>query len=291
MMPSDLSDFAGPEKARRPEGPDDTEGRAESATSLGRMLQILDFITEERPVLTLEGISAEVGYSVSTSYRYVNELCKAGLLAAVGGGKYALGARVIELDLLARVTDPVVLASKPVVPDLMSRISTGVVMICELRGAQVVSVVAEKKPDSMPLNLERGKSMGLFRGSVSKAVLAHLPNRRLARLFRDYRDDIVAAGLGTTWKEFIHTIGTLRRQPWLASYGEFNRHNFSVSVPIFYGSGAVAGSLNYVIPLTERRDGLVEELARPLLAAAAEIDRKLAEVPAALPAMPSGDLR
>ncbi|MGI0490079.1 helix-turn-helix domain-containing protein, partial [Pantanalinema rosaneae CENA516] len=50
----------------------------EATSSLARMLQILDLITFERPAITLEEISREVGYTVSTSYRYVRELTAVG---------------------------------------------------------------------------------------------------------------------------------------------------------------------------------------------------------------------
>jgi DNA-binding IclR family transcriptional regulator len=252
----------------------------ESGTSLGRMLRVLDLFTVDQPAWTLEAMTGQLGYTLSSGYRYVRELCAAGLLAAIGGGKYGLGPRVIELDRQLRLTDPVALFGREFVAGLLARIPVGAVMICALRGNQVVSVVAEKKPDTLDLRHERGHTMGLFLGSAAKAILVHLPNRRLSRLHMDFHEAIAAARLGDSWPSFMKTVATLRRQPYILTKGEFDPRNFALGAPIFYGAGQIAGSLNVIVPLQRYSDELVEQLASPLIEAARSMNARLADLAA-----------
>lgn len=259
----------------------------ENGTSLARMLQILDLITLARPAITLEEISREVGYTASTSYRYVRELTNAGLLAAIGGGRYALGARIFELELLARRTDPVLGAASLFVPGLLEHVPEGVVLVCELRGSKAVYVMAEKKPSTLDLDPQRGTAMDLFRGSASKAILAHLPKRRLARIFSESREEIETAGLGTDWPSFIKTINALRRRPFILSQGEFDPRNFALSAPVFYDTGNVAGSLNIIMRRKHYDETVVNALAPLLVKAAEGINARLAHLAAFQPAFPA----
>jgi DNA-binding IclR family transcriptional regulator len=259
----------------------------EAGSSLTRMLQLLDLITLSRPAITLDDVTRELGHTMSTSYRYVRELTNAGLLAAIGSGRYALGPRIFELDLLARRTDPVLVASSPAMPELLDLVAEGVVLVCELRGSKAVYVLAEKKPETLDIHPQRGTTMELFRGSASKAILAHLPNRRLSRIFSEFREEVAMAGLGTDWPSFIKNIAGLRRQPYILSLGEFDPRNFALSAPIFYDNGNIAGSVNIIMRLKHYNEALVASLAPSLIEAAKGINARLGQLAASHPAFPA----
>ena len=72
--------------------------------SLRRMLAVLKLIQPYRPTVDIAQICLQLGYAPATAYRYVRELADVGLLVRLPGG-YALGPRIIELDLLIRETD------------------------------------------------------------------------------------------------------------------------------------------------------------------------------------------
>ena len=55
------------------------------------MLSILDLFGPDRPVWKADELAAASGCSVATAYRYLAELCRAGLLGRVNGD-YTLGA-------------------------------------------------------------------------------------------------------------------------------------------------------------------------------------------------------
>ncbi len=68
------------------------------SSSLARMLGVIDLFSEDAPVWTVDDIAVKLGYTRATAYRYVGELCDAGLLMRVAQGAYSLGPRIIELD-------------------------------------------------------------------------------------------------------------------------------------------------------------------------------------------------
>src|SRR5690606_8008464 len=89
-----------------------------ASTSLDKAFEILDLFSLARPILRIEEISALLGYTRSTAYRYLKALCDAGLLAPSSGGTYALGPRIIELEHLLQLTDPLYLAGRKVLRTL-----------------------------------------------------------------------------------------------------------------------------------------------------------------------------
>ncbi len=83
------------------------------ASSLEKMLALLDVFTPTAPAWSTEELIRYSGASRSTCYRYIKVLQDAGLLTPVAGGAWMLGPRVIELDRTMRLTDPVATGGGP----------------------------------------------------------------------------------------------------------------------------------------------------------------------------------
>ena len=78
--------------------------------SLSRMLEVLKLFSADQPVIDIEIICSQLGYTSPSAYRYVRELSNAGLLVRLPRG-YALGPRIIELDRHMTQFDPLLAAS------------------------------------------------------------------------------------------------------------------------------------------------------------------------------------
>ena len=94
-----------------PNGDGEVAATLDSASSLSKMLHILQLFTEAEPVWSTAAILEALETSRSTGYRYIKALHDAGLLNSVRNGYYSLGPRIIEMDLQIRLTDPLLLAS------------------------------------------------------------------------------------------------------------------------------------------------------------------------------------
>lgn len=217
-------------------------------SSLERLLSILDIYSESEPMWTLEEIILETGYARSTAYRYVKELCDAGLLISIGKGAHVLGPRIIEFDRLIRNTDPLLMAAQKILPGLHQKLGKGLLLLSSLYGDKVLSIHQE------PLNTEfrrisytRGRPMPLFYGASAKIILANLPERKLMKLFLNHRLEIAKAGIGEEWDEFKKNLAEIRRLKFCVSYGEVDLGATGVGTAIFATDKSVIGSLTQVI--------------------------------------------
>jgi DNA-binding IclR family transcriptional regulator len=217
-------------------------------SSLERMLGLLDAFSEAAPVWTVDALGEAHGLSRSTAYRYVKDLCKAGLLAPVGGGGYSLGPRIIELDRQIRNADPLLMAARDTLSDLLPRVGEGILFICGLRGDAVLSVFLMENPNTLDISYSRGRPMPLFRGSASVVILAHLPEGRLRRLYREHAQAIAEAGLGRDWISFRNALRAIRARPYLTGRAQLDPGVFAISTPVFDADGNILASLTLAMP-------------------------------------------
>ena len=212
--------------------------------SLRRMLAILKLIRPEQPTVDIAQICAQLGYAPATAYRYVRELADVGLLVRLPSG-YALGPRIIELDLLIRESDPLLHLSHDLVRQLAAQ--TGLsVLLSELYEDTVISIHQEFGLDPQALNFGRGRPMPLFRSATSRVILAHLDPRRLRRVFEQLTQATDAQAHDGDWKAFSRSMAAIRRQGWCLSRGELDPGKTGLAAPIFDDRGRVLGSITLV---------------------------------------------
>jgi len=219
---------------------------AEYVSSRARMLAILDLFSDETPVWTSEDIIENLGFSRPTGYRYIKELCSAGLLLRLTGGLYVLGPRILELDLLIRRTDPVLRIARPMMRELVGQ-SGGDVLLAHVYGDQVMNVHREDGPTPVTISYDRGRPNPLFRGSTSKAILPFLPRAQLRRIYEAGADEARDAGLGRNWKEFKAALAPIRRAGHVIGRGELDAGVMGIAAPIFMGDKHVLGSLTLIV--------------------------------------------
>lgn len=228
------------------------------ASSLERMLRVLDIFTEANPVWAVDDMGAALGYTRSTVYRYVRELADAELLFQVEAGRYTLGSRIITWDRQLRVSDPLVRAASQLEADLPSWSEHQVWLVCRLFKDQVVCI-HQSGALTDELSYARGTPRPLFMGATSKAILAHLGTRQHSQLFLENPELIRQSNLGQTWDEFRRSLQGIRRKGFVISIAEVDSGVFGLAAPIFDGDGRVVGSISCVRPLQERNPDLDEQ--------------------------------
>lgn len=262
-------------KVARKDIPAQTKSRRldENGSSLSRMLGTLRFFSRAEPVLSAERIAELSGVPTSTAYRYVRQLTNSGLLVRWKGG-FALGPRIIELDLQIRECDPAIVAGATLMRELSSR--TGLdVLLSRIYGRSIMTVHIEATGSSRILNFGRGRPLPLFRGSNSKAITAFLPSARLKRLYDEARDANDPDALAQDWDAFYESMQRIRKAGYSLTKGELNSGIEGISAPIFGEGRAVIGSLTLIGDL-ERMSLLREEVVIDLLqSAAASLSRAL----------------
>lgn len=240
-------------------------------SSLERLLSILDLYTEAEPVWTLEEIASEMGFTRSTTYRYVKELCDSGLLLSIGKGAHVLGPRIIEFDRQIRNCDPLVAAANDVLPARTGGGNPGLFLVCSLYGEKVLCIHQEPVISDFSVSYTRGRPMPLFYGATAKVILAYLPERRLSKLFLNHRLEISKAGLGGEWDDFRAGLKAIRQAGHVISRGEVDPGYYALGAPIVAGENKVIGSLT----LVEHDRG--QSFADETIAEVTEAGRRLSE--------------
>lgn len=248
------------------------------SSSLARMLAVIDLFAGDAALWTVEDIAARLGYTRATAYRYVGELCDAGLLMRVAQGAYALGPRIIELDRHIRHRDPLYAIGGRVMQALLAPDRGQVALLCSLFRDRVLCTHQVSKGSALALSYTRGRPMPLFRGATSKAILAWLPPRRLARLYDENRAEIARARLGGTREEFLAALREIRRQGYAVTRAEVDTGVVGIGVPLISGDRSVIGSLSIVFPRERYPAASEARLAAELRRAAQAIGDELARL-------------
>lgn len=255
----DLSKQAQPNPVPVKESPDSPK-----ASSLERMLRVLDIFTEETPVWAVDDMGAVLGYTRSTVYRYVRELADADLLFQVEAGRYTLGARIITWDRQLRVSDPLVRAATQIESQLPLWSEHQVWLVCRLFKNQVVCV-HQSGALTDEVSYARGTPRPLFMGATSKAILANLGARQHSQLFLENPELIRQSNLGQTWDDFRGSLQRIRRKGFVITADEVDAGVFGLAAPIFDGDGKVVGSISCVRPIQERDTTLDEQQGQQIV--------------------------
>jgi DNA-binding IclR family transcriptional regulator len=146
------------------------------------MIVILDLFEGERLEWTLEEMQTRLGYTRSTLYRYLKVLTDTGLLTSLPDVGYTLGPRIAELDYGMRERDPLILASRPVMADLLLD-APGIALLCRRYKDRVLCVHQEQGQAAFQSNYERGRARPLLQGAASRIILAYLPSAMIRKLY------------------------------------------------------------------------------------------------------------
>lgn len=237
------------------------------------MLSILDLFDENHPTRTAEEICAELGLTTSTAYRYIRALSAAGLLGRLTGGSYLLGVRVVELEYVMRVSDPIVKLGASILRQL-ANVTGCDALLSNIRGTHVINVVYVRGSENLAPTYLRGRQHPLFRGAVSKAILPFLPRSQLVKIYKANVAEVAEAGLGTSWLEFWREMQAIKRRGYSESHGELDRALHGLGVPVISGS-EVVGSISLVFSRKRSQTLNQEGLVRQMQAASKRLSQAL----------------
>ncbi|HYD59942.1 MAG TPA: IclR family transcriptional regulator C-terminal domain-containing protein [Noviherbaspirillum sp.] len=229
--------------------PEPAKSRENSVSSSSKILNILDLYSVDRTTLHIDDVAQTFDVSQSTAYRYLKELCDAGFLAQLGKGNYSLGPKIVELERLLRLTDPLYIAGTLAMANLKDLCEKRALLLCTLYNDRVLCI-QKAGVDALPMNgkqipimRDRGTPFPLFKGAGSLAILAHLPQHRIKSLYLANQTQISEAGLGETWKDFREKLSAIRKDGYAMTVGQVNTKMLGIAVPIILSTGEVSGSL------------------------------------------------
>ena len=243
--------------------------------SLERMLSVLAAFNDDRLEWTPDELISHFGFSRPTLYRYLKILTDAGLLASLPPGRYMLGPRVVEMDYLLRMSDPLILAGSDVAEALAMRFE-GTALLMRWYGNRLVCVHNATAPNAPMVNLMRGKPMEMRRGSTVRVIIAAMPRRKALPLVQRLLEDFSDTGIGNNTEAVFDALREVRRRGFATSTGEVMPGITGTSAPILDASRMPVGAL-CLTQHAERVDPAnIDSIARPVIAGAEAISRALA---------------
>ena len=246
-------------------------------SSLRRALDIMGLISLESPLVRVDDVMTRFGYSRSTAYRYVRELCAAGLLVQRFDGQYSLGPRILAYERLLGLTDPLYRAGRLVMPSIGR--DDSVLLLQEISGEEQVICLYKIGPDELEhkgqrlsLRRARGLPLPLFQGAASLSLLAWLSPYQIQRTYLASTERIAQAGLADNWTAFRKSLAAFRRKGYVVSRSPVTPVLVGVGVPIFaQEKKRLVGSLARIMAAPEL-DAEIERInAEELLQAASRI--------------------
>ncbi len=216
------------------------------ATSLEKMLYILDIVEDCTAGQTFDEMLEKVDLTRSTLYRYLKVLTDAGLLTSLPDVGYTLGPRISELDYKMRARDPLIIASRPVMIELVKAVP-GIALLCRKYKDRVLCVHQEAGAVAFNSSYERGYARPLLLGSASRIILAYSPLRVVTRLYDEQGRAFEEAGLGGSLDEVKATLAAMRQQGWDMTSGQVTEGVTGIAAPIVDSRGNVVGSLSVTI--------------------------------------------
>lgn len=214
-------------------------------SSPARVFAILDLFTLQRPTWSADDINQALGYTRPTGYRYVKELVDAGFLQKAGGGRYALGARIIMLDYQLRQTDPVLQVVAPLLEALVQRTGFDAVVTAALND-DVVDTYRTSVQQALPLRYGRGRARPPYRGAAAKVLLAFQPKARQDRWYRLHAGLLAQGFEVSDYAAFRQQMAQVRRSGGYLSLGELDPGVGAYAVPLLDAEGVVRSALALV---------------------------------------------
>ncbi|MDH7798541.1 MULTISPECIES: IclR family transcriptional regulator C-terminal domain-containing protein [unclassified Beijerinckia] len=207
-----------------------------------RFLGVLRLFTPDTPAWTVPAIAEAIGVPASTVYRTVRDLVAGGFLEQAAEASYRLGPAFIEFDRSLRLTDPLVVAGRPVLHDVVMQAHVPcVAMLARFYNGSVMCVADEAAADTpFRSSYERGRPMPLTRGSTSKVILAHLPTRQFNKLIENH------AGLDGTADALRAELADIRKRGFCSTASEIDPGLAGISAPVILKDAGLVASLSIV---------------------------------------------
>jgi|GEM_PF-74978 DNA-binding IclR family transcriptional regulator len=216
-------------------------------SGLARVMEVLRLFSPEHDAWTVHDMAEALHGPPSTLYRHIADMVTAGLLESGSGARYRLGPAFVEFDRLVRLTDPLVQCGAPMLRRLVDEADVPcVALLCRLYNATVMCVADAATPSiGFSSGFERGRPMPPLRGAASRAILAHLPPRRLAGVLRQSGD--ASTWPGGSEAALRAELKTIRKSRIAISHGEVTPGLVGFAAPVLSLSLGLRASLTVTI--------------------------------------------
>lgn len=242
--------------------------------SLGKAIEILFSFTRDRPALSVEELSRELGFPPSTTYRLIATLRDKGVVQQKpGSDSYMLGARLLQLGDVIRLSLDLRHAALPFMQRLV-RTSRETVVLVVPTDTQATYLEMIESPEPMRVIPSDGMSFPLHCGATRRTLLAYMGSEFQERYMRG-RLRRYTPGTIVDKAALREDLAQILKRGYAISNQEIYAGARSLAAPVRDAAEQVLASIGIVGPVQRLTDERIGKLLPSLLACAEDLSRAL----------------
>jgi DNA-binding IclR family transcriptional regulator len=244
--------------------------------TLERAIDIVEFL-KRNGAASLNSVTDELGCAKSTAHRHLKTLEAHGFLVQEDDD-YRLGVRFLDYGVVARERYDLFQEAKPRVDELAEQTDEKIWCTVEEHGRSI-HIYGARGKHSVRTHARVGRRNYLHQHAAGKAILAHLPETRVAEIIETHGLPARTAATITDPEELLAELETVRERGYAFNFEESVDGLHAVGAPITGQDGFARGAISISGP-ANRLDGdlLHEELPALLTGTVNEITINLAHV-------------
>ncbi|MFV0375029.1 IclR family transcriptional regulator [Microbacterium sp.] len=245
--------------------------------ALARGLRILDLVAAT-PGLKIAEVSMQLGIPRSATYELISTLRAHRVIEQAADGGIVLGAKLFMLG--SRFADSV--DSDRLTSDAAAALRDTVdetVQVAVLDGRNVLYTAKAESSRQLRLVSTVGRMLPAHVTGIGKAMLAELPEGKFEALFDGVElETFTPTSIGTV-PALRRELAATRKRGYAIDNSESTPDVSCVAAPIRGSAGDVVAAMSISVPLSRMSDGLREEYAELVVAAAADLSGQLGYFP------------
>lgn len=247
-------------------------------SSLLKALTILDLFTPQRPILTLNEITEELGYSKSTVHSMLSTFAAKGYIEKTESGTYALGAKFIPKTQSVLVNVQLRDRAAPLLRKLSDDTGESV-YLTTLYGNLSLYIYAIETSHRLMARSAVGDEVPLHCTAVGKAILAFLPQKRQEQIINEVGLPRYTENTITDRETLMEELKQTRERGFSIDNQEHEKDMYCLGAPILNEKGEVIGSCSVSgyeeVVINEKIDFYSSQIKHT----AQEISRRMGFVP------------
>ncbi|MBL0419933.1 helix-turn-helix domain-containing protein [Ramlibacter sp. AW1] len=257
------------------EGPRPGDGYVQS---FARGLEVIRSFSAAAPRQTLTEVASRTGLTRAGARRILLTLQALGYVH--GDGKlFSLTPRILDLGFAYLSSMPIWNLAEPVMEALVEEVKESC-SAAVLEGTDIVYVLRVPTRKIMSIGLGVGSRLPAYCTSMGRMLLAGLPDEDVARLLASTDLRACTRHTITDAAALLARVRQARRQGWCLVNQELEEGLVSMAAPVVNGAGQFVAALNISGQANRTTPRQMQELLLPpLLAAAAEVSRRVSRSP------------
>lgn len=222
------------------------ERNSNHVQSVGRAMQLIEFLADEKHEISLTEISKKIGWPKSTVHGLLSTMCNYQIVEqSAVTGRYKLGVRLFELGNIVVRSWDISAVAKPYMQHLNSELSAMIQLATEQNG-EVLYLEKLESNQTIRIVSDVGRRLPMHCSGLGKVLLAYKPYSEAKRIISEKGLKRMTSRTITSVSELEKELKKIREQGYAIDNQEIMEGLRCVAVPIF----DVDSKVNYAISVS-----------------------------------------